>query len=93
MHKVCEKLKTDEHYFVCDKDAIVHDNDVELKDNRWLGKKNTDKKYDTEVRKRILEGCKVFFWRHGTIKDMAISRFCRNQKRKQNLLKAENTIA
>lgn len=76
MHELCKKLNFEERYFVCDKDAIVK-NEGFTQGNVWLGEPYKQMISSAEdikdKRERLKKECKVFFWRHGTIEDMAIS--------------------
>ena len=87
MHRLCEGLKVDDHFFVCDKDSIV-ENDRMKKDNRWMDRyRDIETKFNEqqqnphfdnqknweEARQSLRTGCKCFPWRDGTIEDMAIS--------------------
>lgn len=90
MHILCSDscLKLDNHYFVCDKDAILTGGDEEVtNDNKWLAtetgfkairkeyKENRDSGKDAwdEARKSLRDLCKCFTWKDGTIEDMVIS--------------------
>ena len=87
MHRLCEGLKVDDHFFVCDKDSIV-EKEIMKKDNRWMDRyreiettfneKQQSPQGDQqliweEARQRLRTECKCFSWRDGTIEDMAIS--------------------
>ena len=87
MHRLCEGLKVDDHFFVCDKDSIV-EKEIMKKDNRWMDRyreieKTFNEKQQSpqgdqqliweEARQRLRTECKCFSWRDGTIEDMAIS--------------------
>ena len=82
MNIVCEKLMIEDHFFVCDKYAIMEDEDKGLKVNEWMGKSYVElqKSYKAEkeeswieVRDILKKDFKCFAWRDGTIEDMVIS--------------------
>ena len=82
MNIVCAKLMIEEHFFVCDKYAIMEDEDNGLKVNEWMGKTyaelqktfKPDKEESwIEVRDILKKECQCFAWRDGTIEDMVIS--------------------
>lgn len=80
MHNLCTYLKLDDHYFVCDKDAILHDRDnaSKYKNTKWWSErpywKIVNNKDDWEtIRERLRKDCKCFVWRDGTIEDMVMS--------------------
>ena len=87
--QVCHLLKLDEHYFVCDLDAIVNDQRTQLKTNEWMEKTRGDKykrlrQYfssklidSSKVRSVLREEFNCFAWKDGTIEDMVMS-LCRS---------------
>ena len=87
--QVCHLLKLDEHYFVCDLDAIVNDQRTQLKANEWMEKSKGDKykRLRKDFSSKLIDSSKVlsvlrdefncFAWKDGTIEDMVMS-LCRS---------------
>lgn len=82
MHRVCGRqgLKVDDHYFVCDKDAMIDKDGKMISKNRWLDNYeniveefNSSRKDWKEARQELRNECKCFVWRDGTIEDMVMS--------------------
>lgn len=91
MHNLCENLKLEDHFFVCDKDAFIDERNSKMKnDNDWLKqsypsyteiKKSFNPDSWGKVREKLKNECHCFVWQDGTIEDMLISLLVSKRKK------------